>query len=84
MGLPVSIQSPSEIICEIWERIKDIDIKYKQALCKNTVLADKLRDILDRALQLHILAKKAIEIGNTTLALLYLDKIVDITKTRLI
>ena len=84
MGLPVSIQSPSEIICEIWERIKDIDIKYKQALCKNTVLADKLRDILDRALQLYILSKKATEIGNTTLALLYLDKIVDITKTRLI
>ena len=84
MGLPVSVTSPSEIICEIWERIKDIDIKYKQALCKNTVLADKLRDILDRALQLYILSKKATEIGNTTLALLYLDKIVDITKTRLI
>ena len=84
MGLPISITSPSEVACEIWERIKDIDIKYKQALCKNTTLADKLRDILDRAMQLYILSKKATEIGNTTLALFYLDKIVDITKTRLV
>ena len=83
-GLPINITSPAEVECDIWERIKDIDIKYKQALCKNTVLADKLRDILDRALQLYILSKKAMEIGNVTLALLYLGKIRDITKTRLV
>ena len=84
MGIPVVITNPSDVACDIWERIKDIDIKYKQSLCKNTILADKLRDILDRALQLYVLAKKANEIGNAELALLYLSKIVDVTKTRLI
>jgi len=84
MGSPVAIESVEQGVCDIWERIKDIDIKYKQALCKNTILADKLRDILDRALQLYVLAKKANEIGNTELSLLYLSKIVDVTKTRLI
>ena len=84
MGSPVGITSVAQTTCDVWERIKDIDIKYKQALCKNTILADKLRDILDRALQLYVLAKKANEIGNAELALLYLSKIVDVTKTRLI
>ena len=84
MGSPVGIESVAQTTCDVWERIKDIDIKYKQALCKNTILADKLRDILDRALQLYVLAKKANEIGNAELALLYLSKIVDVTKTRLI
>ena len=84
VGSPVTVQSPSQLSCDIWERVKDIDIKYKQALCKNTILADKLRDILDRALQLYVLSQQATDIGNTDLALLYLDKIVDVTKTRLI
>ena len=84
MGIPVPVKSPSKLSCDIWERVKDIDIKYKQALCKNTILADKLRDILDRALQLYVLSKKATDIGNDDLALLYLEKIVDVTKTRLI
>tara|TARA_R110000765_G_scaffold12827_5_gene39244 strand:- start:8503 stop:9531 length:1029 start_codon:yes stop_codon:yes gene_type:complete len=82
MGIPVVITNPSDVACDIWERIKDIDIKYKQSLCKNTILADKLRDILDRALQLYILSQQAMEIGNTALAILYLEKIIDITKTR--
>tara|TARA_R110002020_G_scaffold1420_2_gene6437 strand:- start:3816 stop:4832 length:1017 start_codon:yes stop_codon:yes gene_type:complete len=83
-GYPVSVQSPSKLSCDIWERVKDIDIKYKQALCKNTILANKLKNILDRALQLYVLSQQATEIGNTDLALLYLEKIVDVTKTRLI
>jgi hypothetical protein len=83
-GLPVNITSPNQVTCDVWNRIKDIDTKYKQALCKNTILADKLRDILDRALQLYMLSKKATELGDTTLSLLYLDKIVDLTKTRLV
>lgn len=83
-GLPVGITSPNQVTCDIWSRIKDIDVKYKQALCKNTVLADRLREILDRALQLYMLSKKATELGDTTLSLLYLDKIVDLTKTRLV
>lgn len=84
MGYPVAVSSPSALTCDIWERIKDIDIKYKQALCKNTELAGRLREILDRALQLYLLSRMAMDIGNTTLAMLYLDKIIDITKTRLI
>ena len=84
MGLPVAITSPNQVTCDVWNRIKDIDEKYKQALCKNTILADRLRDILNRALQLYVLSKKAIELGDDTLSLLYLDKIIDLTKTRLV
>lgn len=82
-GNTVSVQSPTVLSCDIWERIKDLDIKYKQALCKNTILADKLKNILDRALQLYALSKKATDIGNTDLALMYLNQMADITKTRL-
>lgn len=83
MGYPVEVKSPRGSVCEVWGRIKDIDIKYKQALCKNTELAGRLRKILDRALQLYSLAKMAMDIGNTTLAMFYFGQIVDITKTRL-
>tara|TARA_R100000908_G_C3750448_1_gene145084 strand:- start:1392 stop:2408 length:1017 start_codon:yes stop_codon:yes gene_type:complete len=83
MGMPVGVQSPTQLSCDIWDRIKDIDTKYKDALCKNTILADKLRDILDRALQLYLLSTKATEIGNEDLALMYLNQMVDLTKTRI-
>ena len=84
MGTPVSVQNPTQLSCDIWDRIKDIDGKYKDALCKNTILADKLRDILDRSLQLYLLSTKATEIGNEDLALMYLNQMVDLTKTRII
>ena len=78
-GNQITIDCTTTAICDVWECIRDINQKYKDASCVNTKEANKYKLKLERAMQLVTLAEQAVACGESTLMATYVDEIKTVT-----
>ena len=78
-GSQITINCSETSLCEVWECIKDINQKYKDASCVNSKEANKYKSKLERAMQLVTLAEQSAACGESTLMSTYVDEIKTVT-----
>ena len=81
-GNQIAVDCSTTALCDVWECIRDINQKYKDASCVNTKEADKYKSKLERAMQLATLAEQAVACGESTLMATYIDEIKTVTNCK--
>jgi len=78
-GTQFAIDCVSTSLCQIWECIDALNIRYMDLSCTNERLAKIEKDKLERAMQLITLSENALKCGDSDKATSYIDEIKTVT-----
>lgn len=78
-GNQITIDCLSASLCDIWECIRDLNSRYKNASCTNERVAKKEKAKLERVMQLMTLTESALACGESSLVDGYITEIKSIT-----